>query len=169
MNAPCKKCGRSFTPLRRSPLQRYCPECLQLNKAVLPIVYRWVAPDGRSYVGSAWRGNNRDAYGLARTNPRIDAALLQYPSVTWTYEIIERLDPRCSMQELRVAEQKHIDGLRSWMPEYGFNIAPASWETISPEHYTQFCEGAKRAQAESAERWRLYWAERESAEQGDRQ
>jgi hypothetical protein len=47
--------------------------------------------------------------GLARTNRRIEAALKEYPATTWVYEILERLQPRCSMQKLRRRERDAHD------------------------------------------------------------
>lgn len=92
--------------------------------AISPAVYRWVSPDMRSYVGSTMYSGTR-SIGLSRTNRWIRTALREYPCKTWTYEVLERLDPGCSRSELNSAEQQHIWRLRSWMPEYGYNIRPA--------------------------------------------
>jgi hypothetical protein len=92
--------------------------------------------------------------GIARTNKRIDAALKDYPRETWSYEELQRLDPGCSDLELRAAEQRHIERLRSWMPEYGFNLAPAVWGIACPEQREQFSADVKRQHAESAKQWR---------------
>ncbi len=131
----CKSCGQPFTPPYGN--QRNCDECLQKIRAYSPAVYRWVAPDGRSYVGSTVHSFIRHTVGLDRKNRRIDAALKEYPQETWAYEVLEQLDPECSEAELRLAEQQHIERLRTWMPEYGFNMTPAVLEAASPEHRAQ--------------------------------
>jgi hypothetical protein len=38
----------------------------------------------------------------------------------------------CSRPERLAAEQRHIDRLRSWHPDCGFNILPAVWDGDSP-------------------------------------
>jgi hypothetical protein len=93
-----------------------------------PAVYRFICPDGRSYVGSVSDSRHRNGRsGIARSNPWINAALIEHPVETWSYEVLERLPGgwRCSKRELREAEQHHIERLRSWMPEHGFNMQPA--------------------------------------------
>jgi hypothetical protein len=94
-----------------------------------PAVYRFVCPDGRSYVGAATDIRKRDVHGIARTNPWLKMAFERYPPDTFTYEILERLPPGCAIGQLREAEQRHIERLRSWAPEPGFNIYPAVWNT----------------------------------------
>jgi hypothetical protein len=97
-----------------------------------PAVYRFVCRDGRSYVGAVGVISKRDDHGIARSNPRLLAAFEQHPPEDWTFEVLERLHPGCSKRELREAEQRHIDALRSWSPETGFNIYPAIWEGEGP-------------------------------------
>jgi hypothetical protein len=97
-----------------------------------PAIYRFICPDRRSYVVSAGNHHNRSKYGLGRSNPWINEALLTYPSETWTFEVLEQLSPGCSNEMLRHAEQRHIERLRSWMPEHGFNILPAAWKGDTP-------------------------------------
>jgi hypothetical protein len=112
-----------------------------------PIVYRFVAPDGRSYVGSVRHGQNR-AVALARSNRRIDTALKEYPAATWFFEVLENFARGCSDLDLRAAEQRHIARLRTWMPEYGFNMHPAVAKMASSEQCAQVCADRKRARAE---------------------
>jgi hypothetical protein len=90
-----------------------------------PAVYRFICPDGRSYIGSAGDYHQRSNSRIQRKNPRLLAAYEQHPPETWTFEILERLTPGCSKQELQEAEQRQIDRWRSWAPECGFNILPA--------------------------------------------
>jgi hypothetical protein len=67
----CNACGRSFEARRR---RAYCsPEC---SRVPAPGVYRFICPDGRSYVGS------RCAYGVSDHNQRLADALDQYPLET---------------------------------------------------------------------------------------
>jgi hypothetical protein len=70
--------------------------------------------------------------GIARKNARLLIAYEQYPPETFTYEVLERLVPGCSERDLRKAEQRHIDRLRSWSLDTGFNMMPAIWEGDGP-------------------------------------
>jgi len=120
----CMTCEQSF--LSRHGGRRYCSaECKSAPRA--PAVYRFICPDGRSYVGSVKDCRKRADNGIQRSNSRLLAAFDQYPSETWTYGVLERLPPGCSERKLRRAEQRHIRRLRSWDPKYGFNIYPAVW------------------------------------------
>jgi hypothetical protein len=92
-----------------------------------PAVYRFICPDGRSYVGAV--GDCRKRGGIQRSNVRLLAAFELHPPKTWTYEVLERLTPGCSTEALREAEQHHIDRLRSRLPEFGFIMAPATGVT----------------------------------------
>jgi hypothetical protein len=124
----CKTCWRSFT----SKCGRiYCdrPDC---RRTVAPGVYRFVCLDGRAYVGSSVNVLKRGDKGIGRKNPRLLAAFEQYPPETFTYEVLERLVPGCPVRDLREAEQRHIDLLRSWSPDAGFNMAPARWGEDGP-------------------------------------
>jgi hypothetical protein len=87
-----------------------------------PGVYRFICPDGRSYVGAVKNCRKRAKKGIARLNHRLAAAFEQYPPKDWTFEILEWLKPGCSNDQLRKAEQRHIDRLQSWLPDVGFNI-----------------------------------------------
>jgi hypothetical protein len=111
----CKTCGQPFSSGHSGRL--YCDR---------PGVYRFVCPDGRSYVGAVGNINKRGYLGVARSNPRLLTA------DTWAYEVLERLPPGCSWRELRKAEQKQIDRLRSWAPEFRFNIHRAVWDIDGP-------------------------------------
>ena len=119
----CKNCSREFQA--SSKQAAVCPRC-KVTRA--PIVYLYTCPDGRSYVGGVSDGRKRDDRGIERSNPRLEEAFKQYPPETWTYEVLERLPPGCSRQELREAEQRHIDRLQTWSPEFGF-IPPFGLET----------------------------------------
>jgi hypothetical protein len=112
-------CGRTFEAVDR--MHKYhSPDC---RRAKQPLVYCFVCPDGRRYVGSAadgyYRGNGR----IGRTNKRLLEAFKQYPESTWTYVVLERLPLGCSERELRAAEQHYINVLETWKPEFGFNVA----------------------------------------------
>lgn len=123
----CKACGDGFVSHHG---RMYCSDvCLFGARA--PAVYRFVCPDGRSYVGAVSDCRKRADNGIARSNTRLVVAFEQHPPETWTYEVLEHLPPRCSKRELHEAEQRHIDRLRSWDPAAGFNIAPAIWTTRS--------------------------------------
>jgi hypothetical protein len=113
--------------------RRHCsPHRIRACTARAPIVYRFICPDRRSYVGGVSDGPKRVDHGIARSNPRLEEAFAQYPPETWTYEILEWLSPGCSKQELWEAEQRHIDRLQTWSPEFGFNIMPAIWAGDGP-------------------------------------
>jgi hypothetical protein len=121
----CATCCRSFAADHW--LQKYCSQRCAVAKA--PVVYRYICPDGRSYVGAVANEQYRFQNGIQRNNPLLREAFTQYPSETWTYEILERLRPGCSEDELRVAENHHINRLRTLDPKYGFNIYPAQSAT----------------------------------------
>jgi hypothetical protein len=124
----CKSCGQTFRP--RHMLIQYCSDDCRTTKA--PAVYRFVSPDGRSHVGSVKDSRNRAAIGIYRSNERLEAAFEQYPPETFVFEILEQLQPGCTAQQLRKAEQRHINRLRSWKPEAGFNVYPAIWKGDGP-------------------------------------
>jgi len=88
----------------------------------MAVVYRFIAPDGRSYVGAVRDGRNRAKHGIARTNQRLEEAFRQYPPETFRSEILEEVPGWPSRDELAKAEQRHINRLRSWDPKYGFNM-----------------------------------------------
>jgi hypothetical protein len=128
----CAACQRSFgLPSGRGQYRRlFCSD--ECRRVRAPAVYRFVCPDGRSYVGAVTDIRKRDVRGIARSNPWLKAAFERYPPDTFTYEILERLPPGCSIEQLREAEQRHIERLRSWAPESGFNICPATWDGDGP-------------------------------------
>jgi hypothetical protein len=92
-----------------------------------PAVYCFTCPDGRRYVGSTGDHRTREALGLARSNPRIDEALLVHPAEQWEYQVLEELRPGCSKDRLRQTEQQYINWLKTYLPEHGFNMALAWW------------------------------------------
>jgi hypothetical protein len=67
----------------------------------------------------------RAAAGLQRLNKRIALAIKKYPLETWYFELLELLPFDCTEQELRIAEQRHIDRLGTSDPQCGFNVRPA--------------------------------------------
>src|SRR5262249_17594738 len=125
----CITCEQPFQS-RRGGLWYCSDECRPTSKE--PAVYRFICPDGRSYVGSVRDCRKRANNGIQRSNSRLLAAFEQHPPETFAYEVLERLPPRCSKRELREAEQRHIDRLGSWSPEAGFNIASAIWDRDEP-------------------------------------
>jgi hypothetical protein len=155
----CVACGRLTGP------RMYCSK--ECERRPFPAVYRFVSPDGRSYVGSQGNIRNRDKRGIARANPRLMAAFEKHPPETWTYEILERLPAACSKERLRRAEQRHIERFKSWMPEHGFNIFPAFWKGTTPgtmaarklrgdQHSALMKEHYERCRI-SEEKWRERW------------
>ena len=56
---PCPTCGQSFPKYGR---KKYCSDHCWIAKA--PAVYRFVCPDGRSYVGSRLNIKNRERDGI---------------------------------------------------------------------------------------------------------
>jgi hypothetical protein len=123
----CARCGREFEVVNR--LHKFCSYSCRRPK--IPLIYRFVYPDGRSYVGSAADGRYRGGH-FGRSNERLQVAFEQYPPKTWTYEVLEWLPPGCSERERRVAEQRHIIALQSWKPEFGFNAdLPAGTDFLS--------------------------------------
>jgi hypothetical protein len=133
----------------------YCPrsECRRIR---FPAVYRFVCPDGRSYVGAVCDSRKRG--GIQRSNPRLLAAFELHPPETWIFEVLERLPPGCSIQTLREAEQRHIDRLRSWLPEFGFNMAPAVWTADGPAQRAAR-QRAAAILATTRQKRKLWWFE----------
>ena len=133
MTKTCRACHRRFVP--QHGLQKYCSDSCRLCRA--PAVYRFIAPDGRSYVGSRanWRPREHDGINPPRRkiNSRLAEALAQYPAKTWTFELLEQLPGGCSKTIRFRAEQQHINRLRSWDPAHGFNMNPADCDIASPE------------------------------------
>jgi hypothetical protein len=116
----CKACGELFNPHSKKQ-SYYSFEC----RYSAPAVYRFIAPDGRSYVGAVHGIRDRARHRIYRSNSRLLTAFEQYRPESFTFEVLERLPYRCSERELRKAEQKHIDRLRSCDPGMGFNIMSA--------------------------------------------
>jgi hypothetical protein len=118
-NKNCKRCAQ---PFQSKYVQRlYCSQCLGESG---PFVYRFICPDGRSYVGAVQYGLGRFVYGVNRSNKRLEKAFKKYPPDTWPHEILERFAAGCSYRDLRLAEQRHVDRLRTCEKRYGFNVHP---------------------------------------------
>jgi hypothetical protein len=124
-----------------------------MSERPAPAIYRWVCPDGRSYVGSTGNHHVRKRPRVDRVNRLLRTAFKRYPPEKWTYEILEQLLPHCSRQQLRATEQQHIRRLRSWRPEFCFNINPATW-TGDAGRKREYASDAARVSA-----WRLRKAE----------
>ena len=118
----CLTCGRRLPASYRSN-SWYCGKHCQTYKA--PAVYRYVCPDGRSYVGSTCNHELRLRAGIKPSNPRLASALKKYPAQTWTFAVLQLLPPGCAVPALRAAEQQHIERLHTRDPKHGFNILPA--------------------------------------------
>lgn len=139
----CKSCGQQFGAYKGS---LYCSQVCR--SAPAPAVYRYISPDGRSYVGSVGDCRNRNDKGIQRRNSRLLAAFKQHPPESFVYEVLEILPPGCSERVRLRAEQKHMERLRSWSPEFGFNIFPASedWASAPAQHArSEFCREVMRA------------------------
>jgi len=149
----CKTCHRSFEASHRG--RRFCS--WQCAKYKAPAVYRFICPDGRSYVGAVADIRKRFDRGIARSNPWLDAAFKLHPPETWTYEILERLPPSCSIPRLREAEQRHIDHLGCWKPDTGFNMNPPVWAANGPMQKEARCRSADQTRTMMA-RKRAEWA-----------
>jgi hypothetical protein len=142
----CVACGGRFIPWRR---KLYCSDaCL---RAPEPAVYRFVCPDGRSYVGSRADCRRRERQGIQPGNKRLAEALAIYPANTWTFELLQTLPAAC-LDEIRLrAEQHHIDRLRSWDPAHGFNLDPADCNAASFGCKEAYLWDRRRAIAQMAE------------------
>lgn len=146
----CKTCKRRFEASYW--LERYCSSKCERATYKAPAVYRFICPDGRSYVGAVRDCRKRAEKGIARSNPWLEAAFKKYPPESWTYEILERLRPGCTKQDLREAEQRHMALLNSWDPEAGFNMFPAVWTVDSP---------ARQRRCAQVRAWQRAWQVRE--------
>jgi hypothetical protein len=116
----CKRCGRPF-------VRTWCQYCSdECRVARSPAIYRFICPDGRSYVGSRNDCRARREQGIQGSNARLQTPLKQYPAHMWSYEVLQELRPGCLERERLILEQHHIDRYRALDPAYGFNILPAS-------------------------------------------
>ena len=147
----CRACGSEFFWVNSN--QVYWSEVCRRVPA--PAVYRFIAPDGRSYVGSRanWLAPKRD--GITPTNSRLVEALAEYPADTWTFEVLQILPGRCLEADRHRDERYHIDRLRSWDPTHGFNMNPADHSVASTA-----CKGAYRAEVGKTVRTLRDWRRR---------
>ena len=74
----CIACG-SLLPPGSNAGRMYCPKPCRHRLRPAPAVYRYVCPDGRSYVGSTADHRIRDRHGLSRSNSLIDEAFVTPP------------------------------------------------------------------------------------------
>jgi hypothetical protein len=130
MKIPCKSCGQEFEHKKRGQRALFCSHKCRMTRA--PAVYRFVCPDGRSYVGSRGDIRSRQKMGMTGQNQRLREALQQFPSDAWRFEVLEVLRPGCELEQLRQAEQRHMDRFQSWSPDFGFNAEPAIWKGNGP-------------------------------------
>jgi hypothetical protein len=101
----------------------YCSDAYRV--AISPAVYRFICPDGRSYVGSRYDCREREEKGVSTSNTRLRAALEQYPADTWSYEVLQELPPGCPKRERLILEQFYIDRRATMDSAYGFNMLRA--------------------------------------------
>jgi hypothetical protein len=166
----CRSCCRPFdVDLRRADQETQSREpevlwfcCADCQSRPAPAVYRYICPDGRSYVGACPDHRTRNQNGIQRSNLWLLAAFEQHPPETWRYEVLERMRPGCSLQELREEEQHHIERLRSWDPRVGFNMTPAVWRD------GPMARAARRFMSERTIRHNAMWKqwEKNSQEEG---
>jgi hypothetical protein len=115
----CAACGRPIAGADRGWRRHYCSrEC---KRRPAPAVFRFVCPDGRSYIGCVADVRERSKHGPTYATAQITDALRQYPPKQWTFEVLERLPPGCSRQTMLAAKRRHIARLRTWSLEGGFN------------------------------------------------
>src|SRR5579859_8197671 len=126
----CLTCQKLFTRHRgrvgnlTGQQQRFCS--ISCRKQIAPAVYCFIAGDGRLYIGSTSNIRTRTRLEVKRSNPRLLEGFLLFAPNTWHFKILEKLKPGCTLLELKLAEQKHIDRLRSSDPRYGFNMQRAT-------------------------------------------
>src|SRR5262249_3571926 len=118
----CATCGRRLPASYHGGCRYWSTHCRTYK---LPAVYRWVCPDGRSYVGSTYNHKLRPRWGIKPSNSRLASAIKKYPAETWTFELLQLLPPACAVPALRAAEQHHIERLHTRDHKHGFNILPA--------------------------------------------
>ncbi len=81
--------------------------------------------------------------------------------------MLEDLPPGCSKETLRRAEQHHIEQLRSFLPEHGFNVWPAWWFGDTPGVLAGRARRAEETR-EMLRRKKLWWLEFEAAQRTKR-
>lgn|GEM_PF-4406236 len=148
----CLSCGVNFAKVK------FCSRRCARYRA--PGVYRFVCPDGRSYVGAVGRVTNRGDK-LARSNRRLQKAFKKYPPETWRFELLETLPGGCTVAALRAAEQRHIDRFCTYKESSGFNMDPAVYADDGPAQkaYRRRRTKINRAIHARQREWRAYWAE----------
>jgi hypothetical protein len=117
----CHICGTHACGIQTARPRKYCGDC---RTSPTVYVYRFICPDGRSYVGSntSYSSKIRAFEGLSRSNRRIKAISEIHPPNTWRFELLENLPLNCPYQEVLEAEQRQIDRLGTLDPERGFNM-----------------------------------------------
>jgi hypothetical protein len=151
MTRTCRTCRQRFVPDHGN--RKYCSDLCRSRPR--PAVYRFIAGDGRSYVGSCADHRERAKSEIGRRNPRLERAFAIYPPETWTFEVLQRLPPASSFEEALAAEQIHIERLRSWHPRHGFNMVPASWTDAGPAAMAHVLGVLRRRNKAMARRWAL--------------
>jgi hypothetical protein len=151
MKRLCKACVRHFDSYGGV---EFCSPGCRTTRA--PAVYRFICPDGRSYVGGVKDCRKRANKGIQRRNTRLLSAFEKHPPETFVYEVLEYLPPGCSEMVLRTAEQKHIDRLRSWNAQFGFNMVTAFKGGDGPAQHAalQFRRALIERVHERARAWR---------------
>jgi hypothetical protein len=158
----CVACGEPLPP-GSNARRVYCPEICDHRRRPAPAIYRFVCPDGRCYVGHTGNHHIRDRHGLSCSNSWIAETIATHPLETWTFEVLEDLPPGCSKETLRRAEQHHIEQLRSFLPEHGFNVWPAWWFGDTPGVLAGRARRAEETR-EMLRRKKLWWLEFEAAQ-----
>jgi hypothetical protein len=75
----------------------------------------------------------RERTGITPQNPWLERALKKHPPETWRFEILESFKPgKCSINELRAAEQRWMKHYGTWKQPNGFNRIPAVWAGDGP-------------------------------------
>jgi hypothetical protein len=107
-------------------------------------IYRYIAPDGRSYIGKTGlqQGARAQHNGVGyRTSSRFWNAIQEYGWESFTYQVLAVVSKSLPDAERRACllESKFIKEYRTVSPRFGFNMRPKD----GPKNYEKLSETRK--------------------------
>jgi len=93
-------------------------------------------PSGRVYVGSAiciierWYSHRKELKAMKHGNSMLQNAWQKYGPESFIFEVLEY----CSLEQLLIREQHHMDVLRSYDRQHGFNLSPIAGSCLGVKH-----------------------------------
>lgn len=113
------------------------------NKSDVFTIYRYIAPDGRSYIGKTGLQQGARAQQGAgyRSSSRFWNAIQQYGWETFKYQVLAVVPKNLPNAEKRACllESRYIKEYRTLSPLFGFNMRPKD----APKNYEKLSEVRK--------------------------